>query len=144
MSSVPPTASIRSLMLMGPKALAPGRFDIEPHPIIRDREREPVRSTAEAHVHRPGFAVFQRVVQRFLHDTEHGQREIVRQIRRDVGVSERDRQVGLGNLALESVKRGDQTNQPQFRRMQAVREESWMLEATSCARCSASPASDLL
>ena len=30
--------------------------------------------------------------------------------------------LGPGKLALESVKRGDETNQPQFRRMQAVRE----------------------
>ncbi len=122
MSSVPATDSSRSLMLMRPRSPSPRVVDVEAHAIVDDRHDQRARLANQAHHDAAGRAVRERIVQRLLRDAEQAERDVMRQGFRDVVGRKIDDAVGSGQLALEAAQRGNQTQHPQARRVQLVRQ----------------------
>ena len=124
------------------QALPPRRIDVEPDAIIRNREREGIRFAAKIDRHRPSSAVFQCVLHRLLHDAE--QRQASDREGRFAGTPSCVNAIVVSDRESSRWRAWSAATRPISRSLVGCRrcERSCTLLARSCARFSASPASD--
>src|SRR4051794_36284545 len=104
-----------------PEALAPRGLDVESHAIVADGHREPAGAPAQVHRHFTRLAVLDCILYSFLNDPEQAQHQIWRQRRWHVVVAETGGDADARQIEAQLVDGGDEAEELQLRRMEAVR-----------------------